>query len=53
MTTRSATQLEDMEKQKQMMETWNEKLKDHKDVFLPKNIGKMENTEHYKMFMED
>ena len=28
-------------------------MKDHKDVFLPKNIEKMENTKYYKMFMED
>ena len=54
MTTRSTTQSNDMEKQMQMMRKWNERLKyNNKDIFLLKNVEKMENTKYYKTFMED
>ena len=45
--------MNNMEQQKRKMEDWNEKLREHKGAFLPKNIARMENTEHYEMFMED
>ena len=45
--------MNNMEQQKRKMEDWNEKLREQKGAFLPKNIARMENTEHYEMFMED
>ena len=52
MTTRSETHLKDMQEQMKKMSKWNEEHKNHKDQFLPKNIEKMDNTKHYKTFME-
>ena len=45
--------MNNMEQQKRKMEDWNEKLREQKGAFLPKNIARMENTEHYETFMED
>ena len=52
MTTRSEAQLKAMEERIKTMQEWNENNKTLRDQFLPKNMGKMENTENYKPFME-
>ena len=35
-----------------MMRDWNKSNRNLRDQFLPKNMGKMENTKTYKTFME-
>ena len=52
MTTRSEAQLKAMKERTKTMKEWNENNRNLRDKFLPKNMGKMENTENYKTFMD-